>query len=102
MSLAMKSTRPTSRASLAEAASATSIVRSARSTACGPRRSANERTVALRMFLALASMVSPSSCPSIPTGLAAPMAVSGAMAATWPARVITVPALPAVAPRGVM
>ena len=41
-----------------------------------------------------------SASPPLPTGLAAPMTVSGAMAAAWPASVISVPAEPAHARRG--
>ena len=50
--------------------------------------------------MTLASIVSPISSPEPPTGLAAPMAVSGAIAAACPARVSSVPAEPAMAPAG--
>src|SRR3972149_28373 len=96
----MKSTRPMASASSAEAARASSIVASARAMAAGRRRDARLRPVARRISFSLASMVSPRSSPWPPTGLAAPIAVSGAMAEACPARGITVPALPATRPRG--
>ena len=85
---------------LAETARALSIISSARVTACAPRQSARQRTVAFMISLTLAASVVPMSSPCEPTGLAAPMAVSGAIAAACPARVIIVPAEPAMAPAG--
>ena len=83
-----------------DTARADSIISSARAMAVAPRRSARERTVAFRISLTLVASVWPMSSPCDPTGLAAPMAVSGAIAAACPARVMIVPALPAMAPRG--
>ena len=53
-----------------------------------------------RISFSFLSTVSPSSCPPLLTGLAAPMLVSGAIAATWAASVTTVPAEAAIAPGG--
>jgi hypothetical protein len=65
---------------------------SAQAVASSPRRWARDRACALRSSLTLASSVSPRSSPWAPTGLAAPMVVPGAMAATCAAQVISVPA----------
>ena len=55
---------------------------------------------ATRMLVAFFLSVSGRSTPSLPTGLAAPMLLPGAIAAAWPARVMKVPAEPACAPVG--
>ena len=55
---------------------------------------------ALRILTTFACIVSPISSPWPPTGLAAPMLLPGAIAATCPASVINVPALPACAALG--
>ncbi len=61
------------------------------------------RSLILAAFelLILSANVSGSSAPPLPTTDAAPMVVDGAMAATSPARVMKVAALPACAPSGV-
>ncbi len=50
--------------------------------ASGPRCSVMVRMPAIMISLTFSFMVSPRSSPCEPTGLAAPMTVSGAMAAT--------------------
>jgi len=99
-SRAIKSTSPASSASTADTALAFSMVSSANATASAPRPAARLRTCARKASFNLASIVSPISSPSEPTGLAAPIMVSGAITAACPARVMMVPALPAMAPLG--
>ena len=55
---------------------------------------------AARSFVIFSSGVPPMSSPPEPTGLAAPITVPGAIAATWPAMVMNVPAEAAWPPDG--
>jgi len=67
-----------------------------------PRSSAMARARAAASFTTFASMTSSvSPPPPMPTGCAAPMFVPGAMAATFAARVMNMPADAARAPDGV-
>src|SRR5574341_485970 len=99
-SSAMKSTRLAARASLALTALASFTASLAISTAAAPRRSARLRAWALRYSSAFCCDVLGKSSPCGPTGLLAPTAVSGAIAAACPASTMNNPAEAASAPGG--
>ena len=65
-----------------------------------PRSSAMAVMDAMASFMTLSPSVPSMSSPWPPTGVAAPMFVPGAIAATWPASVMNVPALAARPPAG--
>ncbi len=65
-----------------------------------PRSSAMAVMDAMVSFMTLSPSVPSMSAPWPPTGVAAPMLVAGAIAATWPASVMKVPALAARLPAG--
>jgi hypothetical protein len=95
-SSATKST--TLRSTASEAVTdAPSLTESSANSTSLPRRSATETAKATASLMILSLAVSPDSRP---TGVAAPIEVAGAMAATWAAIVMNVPAEAARAPAG--